>query len=333
MDIKRTPKRIRVQKRAMRVCTVLLVAAPILGFVIRQWKDANTLAAHPPPGSFVNIDGRKLHCRTSGHGEFTFVLEAGMGGYSQTWGTFEKSLAEVGRVFVYDRAGLGWSEEGPQPRTARQITSELHRALEQAKIPGPFVLVGHSFGGLTQTLYALRYPENVAGLLLIDPSTKNQGKKLPAPPALSRLMPQISRLAPIGLPQLLMGFSDPIANRTSHVCTTGAEMRAFMNGAEEWGDLPLDLGHTPIYVLTAGVVYSVPGKSEAESKAVWDTWKSLHDELTAASSSEIRKHEIVGGASHFIHRSHPEAIISAAREMIGRIRAATSALSTHQANR
>ena len=325
MDIKRTPKRTRVLKSVVRFSTVLLAGAAITGFIFRQWKDARALAMRPPPGLFVTIEGHKIHYRTSGDGEFIFILEAGLGGYSESWGAFEKSLAEIGRVFVYDRAGLGWSEEGPQPRTARQITSELHRVLEEAKIRGPFILVGHSLGGLTQTLYALRYPENVAGLLLIDPSHKDQGDKLPGPPAmLTFLMTQISRMARTGLPQLFMQSSDPISNRSIFVRTSGAEMRAFMNVAAEWGDLPLELGHTPIYVLTAGVAYSMPGKSEAESKKIWETWKSLHDELAAASSSDIRKHEIVAGASHFIFRSHPEAVLDAAREMIERIKKAAS---------
>src|SRR5688572_5374392 len=100
----------------MFISTALLVGTTIVGFIFQFRNDAHVLAAHPPPGSFVNAGDHKIHVRTLGEGEFTFVLEAGLGDYSGNWGRLENALAEIGRVFVYDRAGLGWSEEGPQPR-------------------------------------------------------------------------------------------------------------------------------------------------------------------------------------------------------------------------
>ncbi|NIP78401.1 MAG: alpha/beta fold hydrolase, partial [Gemmatimonadetes bacterium] len=129
------------------------------------------------------MGGHQLHYRLLGEGPVTFVLESGGGEYSGTWGEIEDDLGEIGRVFVYDRAGMGWSEEGPHPRTVDRIVDELHTALERADVPAPYVLMGHSLGGMIATLYSMEHPGEVAGLLLIDPSHKDQMKRLPQPPA------------------------------------------------------------------------------------------------------------------------------------------------------
>jgi pimeloyl-ACP methyl ester carboxylesterase len=86
-----------------------------------------------------------------------------------SWTGIRHKLAESYRVVSYDRAGLGWSDIGPVPRTAERIVEELHSLLELAAIPGPYVLVGHSFGGLTMPLFAARHPEKIAGMVLVDP--------------------------------------------------------------------------------------------------------------------------------------------------------------------
>jgi pimeloyl-ACP methyl ester carboxylesterase len=86
-----------------------------------------------------------------------------------SWSEIQRALARSFRVVSYDRAGLGWSEPGPMPRTADQIVGELHTLLDRAAIPPPYVLVGHSFGGLTMALFAGRFPDEVAGMVLVDP--------------------------------------------------------------------------------------------------------------------------------------------------------------------
>ena len=321
VDIKRTPRWRRILKKTAVAVGGLVLSAALIGFVVQYRRDAAFLSEHPAPGSFATVDGLQIHFRTSGAGDVTFVLEAGLGDYSGSWRTLETSLAGIGRVFVYDRAGLGWSEESPRPRTAPQITLELHRLLEEAHVPQPYLLVGHSSGGITQTLYAMDYPDEVAGLLLIDPSHKDQFTKLPGPPALLGLvMTQISRTASFGLPQLVMGSSDPVVNQARHVRTSGAELRAVLNVAETWGNRSIDLGTTPIYVLSGDASDQFPGTSAAEKKAILEIWQSLHADLVAASSSEIRKHEIVPGAAHYIYHTHPAVVIDAAREMLDRLK-------------
>ena len=101
----------------------------------------------PPPGKLVDIGGYQLHINCTGKGSPTVILEAGLGGDSRSWHEVQPEIAEFAQVCSYDRAGLGWSDPGPKPRTSQQIVKELHRLLAKADIQSPYVLVGHSFGG------------------------------------------------------------------------------------------------------------------------------------------------------------------------------------------
>lgn len=125
---------------------------------------------HPPPGRLVDIGTHRLHILESGNPKGpTVLLEAGLMSTVLSWSELQRELGESFRVVSYDRAGLGWSECGPLPRTAERIVQELRILLEKADVPGPYVLVGHSFGGLTATLFAARFPKEVAAMVLVDP--------------------------------------------------------------------------------------------------------------------------------------------------------------------
>jgi pimeloyl-ACP methyl ester carboxylesterase len=119
----------------------------------------------------VDVGGYSLHINCVGQGSPTVVLDAGSGGFSAQWVRVQREVSGTTRVCAYDRAGMGWSEMGPQPRDAKQITGELHTLLGKAGIEGPYVLVGHSFGGMYMQTYAARYPDEVAGVALVDSST------------------------------------------------------------------------------------------------------------------------------------------------------------------
>lgn len=123
----------------------------------------------PPPGRLVDLGTYRLHLHESGHGGPTILLEAGLMSTVLSWSELQQELAGSFRVVSYDRAGLGWSDLGPMPRTAERIVEELHLLLKRAAVPPPYVLVGHSFGGLTMPLYAARFPDEVTGMVLLDP--------------------------------------------------------------------------------------------------------------------------------------------------------------------
>lgn len=146
-----------------------LLLSLLAGIAYQRLGARTDRSLHPPPGKFVNIGTHRLHLLDEGEGSPAIILEAGLMSTNLSWTDIRRDLAQSYRVVSYDRAGLGWSDIGPMPRTAERIVDELYSLLELAAIPGPYVLVGHSFGGLTMPLFAARYPEKIAGMVLVDP--------------------------------------------------------------------------------------------------------------------------------------------------------------------
>lgn len=124
---------------------------------------------HRAPGRIFDVGCARLHLFEQGAGQPAVVLESGIAGSSLSWALVQPKIAEFTRVCSYDRAGLGWSAACSQPRTLDRMTSELNSLLHLARIPKPYILVGHSFGGLLVRAYAHRYPDDVAALLFVDP--------------------------------------------------------------------------------------------------------------------------------------------------------------------
>ncbi len=123
-----------------------------------------------PPGRLIDVGGHRLHIHCAGSG-VPVIFESALGASSLTWRHVQALVSGFAEACAYDRAGFGWSDAGPLPRTAGRIASELHALLVAASIPPPYVLVGHSFGGLTTRLYVQRYPTEVSGLVLLDPAS------------------------------------------------------------------------------------------------------------------------------------------------------------------
>lgn len=152
-----------------RLLLILLVLA-LTGASYQALATARDARAFPPPGQLVDVGGYKLHIHCTGAGSPTVVTENGLGGASPDWGLVQPAVSQTTRICSYDRAGSGWSEAGPAPRTSRQISAELHTLLQNAGLSAPYVLVGHSAGGLHARVYASQYPDEVAGLVLVDPT-------------------------------------------------------------------------------------------------------------------------------------------------------------------
>jgi len=123
----------------------------------------------PPPGQLIDIGGHRLHLSATGQGPVV-VFDAALGGSSISWTLVVPHVTPFARVCVYDRAGFGWSDAGPMPRTAGRIADELRALLDRSGEKPPYVLVGHSFGGLVMRIFAKRYPDVSAGLVLVDPA-------------------------------------------------------------------------------------------------------------------------------------------------------------------
>ena len=146
--------------------------------------DINTYMPEPPPGGrLVDIGGRTLHIKCLGEGAPTVVLDSGVGGFSLEWTPVQRLLAGKVKICAYDRGGYAWSEPGPPPRTTSQLVRELHTLLHNAGLAPPYVLAGHSFGGYNVMYFAKRYPQETAGLILVDSSHPEQTQRLPDIPA------------------------------------------------------------------------------------------------------------------------------------------------------
>ena len=122
----------------------------------------------PMPGQLIDVGGHSLHLNCSGSGSPTVILEPGAGGMSSALAWITPAVARETRVCVYDRAGRGWSEPADSPQDGAQIATDLHTLLQRGNVPGPYVLAGHSFGGLYVLTFAARYPDEVAGMVLVD---------------------------------------------------------------------------------------------------------------------------------------------------------------------
>ena len=132
-------------------------------------------ARYPPPGQMVAVDGHNLHIYCMGNGNPVVVLEPGMGSDWVAWRPVISKLSAQDEVCVYDRAGYGWSDSGPMPRTALRIATELHELLTKSQVPGPYLLLAHSFGGYIARMYADRFPASLCGIVMVDALQEEDG--------------------------------------------------------------------------------------------------------------------------------------------------------------
>src|SRR5215216_4976681 len=276
---------------------VALFALAVAGAIYQTIATKRAERAYPPPGEMVDVGGYSLHINCVGQGSPTVVLDGGSGEMSADWVWVQREVSDTTRVCAYDRAGMGWSETGPEPRDAKQISNELHALLEGADIDGPYVLVGHSFGGLYMQTYAARYPEEVAGVALVDSSQPDQfshqpvarGSYEPQKFAVASLLARVgivrlvSKLAPapLELPQRQRAQIDALSPSTRQVSTYTLELRATPQSATQTRSLR-SLGNKPLAVVSAP-------KQEPE-------WLKLQDDLVTLSSDST--HRVVEGATH-----------------------------------
>lgn len=290
----------------------------------------------PPPGRLVDVGGYRLHLLALGAGAPTVVLDAGMWDFSLSWSLVQRAVAPSATVVAYDRAGYGWSDPGPRPRTSRQFAVELQRLLANAGLRGPFILVGQSLGGINVRVYADLFPEEVAGLVLVDPGHPQQWQRLP-PQAyqlqranvvvmrvlglLARLgvLPLLGRvLRPPALGGRLPADVQPLYQAAYHAryfATAAAEFEAL---AASFAQAPArSLGDLPLQVLTAGQPLdgSMVGlPRDFPMAAMNQAWAAMHGELAAL--SRRGEHTVVAGSGHALHLAAPEVVVAAIRRVL-----------------
>jgi len=145
------------------VGSIVLLVTMLIGWVwlFGAKAKARLAAKYPAPGKLVDVGGYRLHLNCQGQGGPTVVMESGNGNFSLNWGRVPREVAKFTRVCTYDRAGLGWSDRSPQPRTAHNLVADLHTLLARSGVEPPYVLVGHSLGGMLMRLYAHEHPDQV----------------------------------------------------------------------------------------------------------------------------------------------------------------------------
>jgi pimeloyl-ACP methyl ester carboxylesterase len=298
----------------------------ITSLVVRQVAVRRAERDFPPPGRLVEIDGRLSHIHCTGSGTPTILLESGMDDRgSWGWENLLDELSQVSRACAYDRAGFIWSEPREGPRDAERIAAELHAILAAASESPPYVMVGHSLGGLLVRVYDGLYPREAVGFVFVDASHPDQDRRFPAD--VRRLIEQRKSepdrrwLFRILAPYRIFAPERSTA-RTAYwwrsfpegVLGEGRAIDAMSEQAAQTGLL----GDHPVVVLTAGVPLSMPDLSVEENAAMRRIWLELHGELAGLSSNS--DHRIVEGAGHYVHWDQPESVVAAIRDVVTAVR-------------
>jgi pimeloyl-ACP methyl ester carboxylesterase len=309
--------------KAILWLVIALLVLAIVGAIYQTIATARAGRAHPPPGKMIDVGDHRMHIDCVGQGSPTVVLDTALGAMSASWVRVQQEVSGTTRVCAYDRAGMGWSQSGPEPRDAKQVAGELHALLEGAGIDGPYVLVGHSFGGLYMQTYAARYPEEVAGVALIESSHPEQFSRLPEArnsyEQIKLLYTVASLLAPIGVVRLFNLSPAPpelphqqraqiaaLNPSTRQVSTTAQEFRATPQSTAQARSLR-SLGDKPLAVVSAGTQSS--------------GWLELQDDLATISPNSI--HRVVKEATHtsvVYERSDAQATSAAIVEVVAAVR-------------
>jgi pimeloyl-ACP methyl ester carboxylesterase len=301
-------------------------------------------AGYPPPGRMVDVGGYRLHLVEEGEGSPTVVIDTGQGDFTLTWRGIVRRVAEFTRVCAYDRAGLGWSETSPEPRTAEVMVEELHALLTRTGVPGPYVLVGASLGGMNVRLYAHTHPDEVAGLVLVDAAHEEQftaPEVREAAQRMEQVVPLVSRvlagLVRSGIPALWPGLLPdvggirarlPAEDVPAYDAVVAANPKHLLAAAAEIRDLPAtraqmvaaditSLGDRPLVVLRHGREQPMMGPPEV-TQALEETFTRLQEQ-TARLSTNGRL-IVAEESGHAIHLEQPDLVVDAIRQVVEDIR-------------
>lgn len=304
---------------------------------------SNQVRANPMPGQLLNLNGVAMHFHSAGHGAPAVILEAAIGDYSLTWSLVQPRVARFTRAISYDRLGLGWSEASPMPRTGEVMAQELRRLLEAAGVAGPYILVGHSFSALLVRVFAYLYPQEVAGMVLLDPAHEDQFLRFPQPirdlfiplrdgqiaqlqqnaetirlngpaAAVPVVFPPATFPAEIAAVYAAQSIADPV-----RVETMIEELRQLETTQQQVRDLQAAaLGQIPLTVISHGQPQAVPGMSAGINQAYEDAWQEMQREI--AGMSTRGKQIIAAESGHMIHHQQPDLVVEHIHQMVAACR-------------
>ncbi|MFN0282033.1 MAG: alpha/beta hydrolase [Kineosporiaceae bacterium] len=281
---------------------IAMLALASIGGGYETVREAADARAYPMPGHLIDVGGHRLHLNCTGSGGPTVVLEPGGGEMSSSLGWIAPGVARDTRVCIYDRAGRGWSRPADTPQDATQIATDLHTLLHRGNVPGPYVLAGHSFGGLYVLTFAARYPDEVAGMVLVDSTAPAAAAEPPAASpgyvgsydVLGRVSALVSTSARLGLGRLYAQSSfgslpprsrDEVRASTATAGTLRSAIDEYVQASasvQQAASLR-DFGDKPLVVLTAG------SGSAAD-------WPAVQNHLATLSTNSA--HRVIDGATH-----------------------------------
>jgi pimeloyl-ACP methyl ester carboxylesterase len=292
----------------------------------------------PPPGKLIDVGGYRLHLYCTGAGSPTVVMEAMSGGWSVYWSTVQPEIAKMTRICSYDRAGYAWSDPGPTPRTGQQIATELHTLLVKAGVDGPYVLVGHSFGGFCVRLFRNLYPSEVAGMVLVDAGYEAELSRAQFRKFFDAGRRQLSVLrvvTPLGILRLFssLGLLPPyLAKQSQQVppdvrpmlragrlrtpyITAVANETAVLPETLEQVRTTSTLGDLPLVILTAtGPIWWPDLPAEVDAAQFKQEWLEMQQKLTTLSSHSTQL--FADKSSHFMQFDQPQVIVDGVRRVV-----------------
>jgi pimeloyl-ACP methyl ester carboxylesterase len=307
MKTKSIPHRtLALLKRDFVWLSVFVLALAITGMIYQTAATESDQRKFPPPGELVNVDGYKMHIYCMGEGSPTIILDHAGGGSSTDWALIQPKLAEHTRVCAYDRAGYGWSDYNPAPRTLEQQVNELHALLAGANEQGPYIFVGHSYGARVGRVFAAKYPHEVEGMVLMDPGFLYDDPRYPAETQ-SHLESDINMsragrwLAPFGLVRLLQPIMDnPTFDLPEEARLASA---SFVASSRYWQSLNDQMGilstvfEEEHQVITLGEIPLLVFNSTEPDDATHQVWRQANSEMADLSSNG--SYRLVNGATHF----------------------------------
>ncbi len=291
---------------------------------------------YPMPGELVDAGGYRLHLQTVGKQPVTIVLEAGSGETSLSWGDIPKELSEDFTVVSYDRGGYGWSEKANSERSGENIVKELHNALQEAGLPGPYVLVGHSLGGMYTRLFADTYSDEVIGLVLVDARPEDDEKRTASIYAKEKFQskPSADVLALLKSSGVLRLFQDVLLEGMIEKEERGRFINVtaspdYFHAVEEEGKYSTaledilrgqDLGDLPVRVIARGLApdYAAAGITDKAAAQIEQIWREGQEAMLLLSSNS--KLVIAEQSGHMVMKDQPELVKEVIRELIDDIK-------------
>ncbi len=306
----------RWTKRILVGLCGLLILAAAAGATYQWVATRQDLAATPPPGQLVDVGGHRLHLWCLGAGAPAVILEAGLGGSTADWGFVQPEIARFTRVCAYDRAGMGYSDPGPSPRTARRIAEELGTLIDRSGLGGPVVLVAASSGGFDVRVFASDHTDRVAGLILVDASHEDQRHEVPS---LARWVPLLSSIGIFRLLGISFGPSPASLSPSVQKFIEATKFRAA--GYQAAADEIIHIRDSASEVRTSRRTLRIPVVVVTGGRNADETWRDLQRDQVKLSE---RGCQIIAEQSgHLVQIDQPEIVVNAVRAVVEGTRGGT----------